>query len=152
MSTVILQCVKIGSKLRVRFSEFIDEKGAVYNNSYDNNYNCQFPKNIRKEGRYYKIPHSDISLKQRGISQPFYSVRKHNIEIIENRDDLHPMWNDLENVKIYDAVECVVCMENDSEKLYLPCGHKCVCDKCSELLCKIKKECPLCRRYIQKII
>ncbi|KAJ8386712.1 hypothetical protein AAFF_G00166610 [Aldrovandia affinis] len=37
--------------------------------------------------------------------------------------------------------ECVVCMENESGVIFLPCGHVCCCQLCSEAL----QTCPLCR-------
>uniref|UniRef100_A0A0P4WJG3 RING-type domain-containing protein n=1 Tax=Scylla olivacea TaxID=85551 RepID=A0A0P4WJG3_SCYOL len=40
--------------------------------------------------------------------------------------------------------ECVVCMNAGCEVIYLPCGHVCVCSKCSSSL----GNCPLCRSPI----
>ncbi|XP_076091080.1 E3 ubiquitin-protein ligase LRSAM1-like [Mytilus galloprovincialis] len=40
--------------------------------------------------------------------------------------------------------ECVVCMDNQSDVIFLKCGHVCTCQKCSEPL----NQCPLCRGEI----
>ena len=40
---------------------------------------------------------------------------------------------------------CLVCMDNASIVLYLPCKHLCCCSVCSSLM----KTCPLCERPIK---
>lgn len=42
--------------------------------------------------------------------------------------------------------ECVVCMEKGSQVIFLPCGHVCCCQLCSEAL----QNCPLCRGSISQ--
>lgn len=37
--------------------------------------------------------------------------------------------------------ECKVCMENDVESVFLPCGHAMACSSCSGRL----RDCPVCR-------
>ncbi|XP_008285564.1 E3 ubiquitin-protein ligase LRSAM1 [Stegastes partitus] len=44
--------------------------------------------------------------------------------------------------------ECVVCMETGSQVIFLPCGHVCCCQVCSEAL----QNCPLCRSNISQRI
>jgi len=44
-------------------------------------------------------------------------------------------------VEIYEEKECVICLDNLPDVIFLPCGHTCTCDKCGANL----KECPLCR-------
>jgi len=41
-------------------------------------------------------------------------------------------------------VECVVCMEDIPTHAFIPCGHRCVCEDCSETLVKAGK-CPICQ-------
>lgn len=44
--------------------------------------------------------------------------------------------------------ECVVCMEQEAQMIFLNCGHVCCCSTCSEVL----RTCPLCRKdIIQRI-
>ncbi|XP_075295732.1 E3 ubiquitin-protein ligase LRSAM1 isoform X2 [Opisthocomus hoazin] len=40
--------------------------------------------------------------------------------------------------------ECVVCMEQEAQTIFLPCGHVCCCQSCCERL----HACPLCRKDI----
>ncbi|XP_061867343.1 E3 ubiquitin-protein ligase LRSAM1 isoform X2 [Colius striatus] len=44
--------------------------------------------------------------------------------------------------------ECVVCMEQETQMVFLPCGHVCCCQSCSQKL----HTCPLCRRDIAQRI
>ncbi|XP_068608907.1 E3 ubiquitin-protein ligase LRSAM1 [Brachionichthys hirsutus] len=44
--------------------------------------------------------------------------------------------------------ECVVCMETGSQVIFLPCGHICCCQVCSDAV----QNCPLCRSNISQRI
>ncbi|NWS66201.1 LRSM1 ligase, partial [Crotophaga sulcirostris] len=44
--------------------------------------------------------------------------------------------------------ECVVCMEQETQMIFLPCGHVCCCQTCCEQL----HTCPLCRKDITQHI
>ncbi|XP_075026609.1 E3 ubiquitin-protein ligase LRSAM1 isoform X2 [Calonectris borealis] len=44
--------------------------------------------------------------------------------------------------------ECVVCMEQETQMIFLPCGHVCCCQTCCERL----HTCPLCRKDITQCI
>ncbi|NXJ68942.1 LRSM1 ligase, partial [Rostratula benghalensis] len=44
--------------------------------------------------------------------------------------------------------ECVVCMEQETQMIFLPCGHVCCCQTC----CQRLHSCPLCRRDITQRI
>ncbi|NXN54815.1 LRSM1 ligase, partial [Rynchops niger] len=44
--------------------------------------------------------------------------------------------------------ECVVCMEQETQMIFLPCGHVCCCQSCCERL----HTCPLCRKDITQRI
>ncbi|CAL9682536.1 unnamed protein product [Knipowitschia caucasica] len=44
--------------------------------------------------------------------------------------------------------ECVVCMETGSQLIFLPCGHVCCCQVCSDAL----QNCPMCRAAISQRI
>ena len=45
------------------------------------------------------------------------------------------------------AAECAVCWENAVTHIVTPCGHFCLCDKCSQGMSK----CPMCRGNVQGI-
>ncbi|KAM4889619.1 E3 ubiquitin-protein ligase LRSAM1 isoform 4-T4 [Sylvia borin] len=44
--------------------------------------------------------------------------------------------------------ECVVCMEQEPQMIFLPCGHVCCCQSCCERL----HSCPLCRQDVAQRI
>lgn len=48
--------------------------------------------------------------------------------------------------------DCVVCMDSDSARIFLPCKHKCCCSGCSSKIVQAKMDCPLCRSPIDKIM
>ena len=146
---VILKCVNDSGKLRIRFDYFIDEDGKVFQNVYNNQYNCRFPRNIRVEGYRYEIPHNDIRL-HRGTKQPYYIIKSSSIKIIEpDKIDTATL---LENLKIFAVPTCVVCIDEESTMVLLPCGHKCLCGNCSKILTSSRQPCPLCRRTIDDAI
>lgn len=45
--------------------------------------------------------------------------------------------------------ECVICMDAKSEVVFVPCGHMCCCQPCSN---KEMDNCPMCRSTIDRII
>ena len=94
LNYVELKCVKQGSKLRVK----------IISQGYINNANCQFPKDLRIEGRRFKVQSEYIKLiTQKG--RWFYSIKKKNsIEIIDNISS-----EELSKIQIYedkDEDEC----------------------------------------------
>ncbi|KAF7265964.1 hypothetical protein GWI33_020702 [Rhynchophorus ferrugineus] len=56
-----------------------------------------------------------------------------------------PLLKDLVPV---DAVECVICMDNQCHIIFLPCGHLCCCSNCAISVVG----CPLCRTVIDRKI
>ncbi|NXC85269.1 LRSM1 ligase, partial [Cercotrichas coryphoeus] len=52
-----------------------------------------------------------------------------------------PQWDEKKS-------ECVVCMEQEPQMIFLPCGHVCCCQGCCERL----HSCPLCRQDIAQRI
>ena len=143
MSKITLQCVKEHNKLRIKFFSYTDSEGKVFTNVYNNELNCKFPKDIRKEGCFYEIHHDDLSLVT-GSSKPFYSIKTKNIKIIPNID--------INNLKIYEVNECVICLDEGTTEIVVPCGHKCLCKNCSLHLIKTTMKCPICRKIIANII
>ncbi|CAM6101627.1 unnamed protein product [Calypogeia fissa] len=43
---------------------------------------------------------------------------------------------------------CVICLEQDYNAVFVPCGHMCCCTSCSAQL----SSCPLCRRRIDQVV
>lgn len=144
MSKIIIKCIKEKNKLRIKFHSYFDSEGTEYRGAYNNSYNCQFPKNIRIEGRFFEIGEDDLNtVITRG--KPFYRVSKKNIKILDNY--LDPEF-DINKVKIFSLEECVVCMSVKPNVIFLPCGHQCTCKSCFDEIYKVYKSCPLCKKSI----
>lgn len=140
MDFVYLKCVKEFGKLRVK----------VTTTGYYKEANTQFPKDIRQEGRRYKVKMSDISMVQtRG--KYFYTVKRKSNIIILNDDELDETMIDLSKIKIHtdeNMDDCIICMDNKKEIVFMTCGHFYTCNECS---LKVNK-CPICRNMISKRI
>ncbi len=156
---VILECVReTASRLRIRFNTFISsDTGKVYSNSYSNDYNCSFPKDIREEGRLFLINNDNIVLNNR--NKPFYSIKKWNEIGVIYYDTV--LINLIRYIKLYKKLqdkiehddiiknnfktdECCVCLSTNSDVIFVPCAHLCSCSECGNQVSK----CPLCRRNI----
>ena len=158
---IILECITEKNKLRIRFNSFIDNEGKIFTNVYNNQYNCQFPKNIREDGRFYEVNDNDMIIVE--SNTPFYKIKKNNIRILTEEEEKiykvnsqnknqQSVKDDISNLKIYDIAECVVCLSIPSSIIFIPCAHMCVCNDCYQGIKKTKNCCPLCRRNITKII
>ena len=50
---------------------------------------------------------------------------------------------------------CVICLENYKDMIIVPCGHQCICSKCSYNLLYFSEteyKCPICRKRIDTVI
>ncbi|XP_010418429.1 PREDICTED: E3 ubiquitin-protein ligase SP1 [Camelina sativa] len=58
--------------------------------------------------------------------------------------------SELDSTKKEDAVPdlCVICLEQEYNAVFVPCGHMCCCTACSSHL----TSCPLCRRRIDQVV
>jgi len=143
MSKIILQCVKEKSKLRIKFFSFIDNEGKIYTNVYNNELNCKFPKDIRKEGYFYEIKPENLSIINSN-GKPFYNIKNKDIKILA--------YFDISIIKVFEVNECVICLDSNSTEVLIPCGHKCLCTNCCNHLIRTTKCCPICRSNILTII
>jgi len=144
--TVILKCVKQGSKLRVR----------IISPGFNQQANCQFPRAIRLEGRKYAVPRHAITFAEGPRHKFFYRVSKSYIKIIEGETELtEDLAEAFKNIKIYentDDTECIVCMSEDKSVVFAPCGHYCSCESCAIQINHSQGKCPICRTRIQTIV
>ena len=132
---ITLKCLKVAGRLRVR----------IITSGYKNDSNCQFPRNIRKEGLTYTTLTTDVKLAKGPKGKYFYRIGKNNIKIISNYTKM----------KIYedkDSKECIICMDEDKTMVFAPCGHYCACKKCCENVINIIGTCPLCRGQVIDIV
>ncbi len=142
-SKIVMQCVKVGRKLRIRFHSFTDHEGKVYTGVYNQNYNTMFPRDIREEGRYYEIGPNDLTLVHQAGKAPFYRVNKSAIKVLAT-----PV--DMSKLKIYEVEECIICYSETPNIILVPCGHLCCCSGCFKALQSSgnAKSCPICRRKV----
>jgi hypothetical protein len=143
MSYVLLQCVKKGSKLRVQM---------ISSHPFIKGINCQFPRNIRQNGMYYVVKQEGVKLKNN-----FYSAMQKDI-IVCQTFSLAEVKLYIDNLKDDRVVpkaifgedgddECIVCLYNNKQMVFSPCGHFITCPECSGLY----KKCPLCTKNITHI-
>ncbi|GLD94456.1 hypothetical protein PINS_up003067 [Pythium insidiosum] len=168
-SQVFLRCMKVSGRLRVR----------IISSGYCPAANCQFPRAIRREDRVFSVPPSSIRLCSRAggtsfyrVLQPIEIVQEANGDIVETEtsasDGRHEpkpsrtkqskkraRTEELEApLKVFDIEhepDCVACLETPKQRICVPCGHFCLCERCLSLLVHPKK-CPLCRTPIKSTI
>ncbi len=137
---ITLKCVAEGRRLRVK----------IASPGYVSEANCQFPRDLRVEGRYYQVDSSCITLASGPAGKYFYRVRRGGIKVLEAQ----PILDESESggkvsisvEHVYDSgePECVVCLEELKTLVLVPCGHYCLCATCKASIDK----CPLCRKHI----
>ncbi|AYV82641.1 MAG: hypothetical protein Hyperionvirus2_9 [Hyperionvirus sp.] len=144
MSYVLLQCVKEGSRLRVKM---------LSSQPFIKGINCQFPRALREVGKYFVVESTAITLKGK-----FYSAMKKNGIVCQtfSMDEVKKYIDGLSatDKKVVPKVifgdddggdnECVICMSDPKDSVFSPCGHFMTCKGCSV---KFEK-CPMCRAKI----
>jgi len=55
-----------------------------------------------------------------------------------------------EPLLLHPGEQCAVCQDKKNECAFYPCGHKCVCKGCANLL--VHGLCPLCRKTVRDYI
>jgi hypothetical protein len=134
-----LVCVKDKGKLRVR----------ITSPGYKKESNCQFPRNLRVEGRKFTVHKSDITLAKIGQCY-FYRIRANTVKIRTNITE-----TDKNNLKVFgeeDKTECTVCMDSIKDAVFGPCGHYSCCKKCALTIESSAGTCPMCRTVINFVI
>lgn len=132
MTEVYLECIKEHSRLRVR----------ITSPGYNNQANCQFPRDIRVVGRKFKVPSSAISVAGSEGKGFFYRVKRAHVEQIGEEVVIIPD-------KIFSTGDCALCLSEVADIVIIPCGHMCMCTGCSkEMDVNHIKDCPMCRTRI----
>ena len=140
--SVFLVCLKERSKLRVK----------ILTPGYISEANCQFPKDIRVEGRKYEVPAEDVRLATTS-GRWFYRIGKNNIKIV----DVVPVQSGegektVHVARVYEDPDnplCSICIDQPKSLVFAPCGHYMSCGSCVAFL---KKICPMCRVPIQQTV
>jgi hypothetical protein len=140
---VTLVCVKEGSKLRVR----------ILTPGYYTRANCQFPRDIRVDGRQYSVPRSDVAIAVGKGGMYFYRIGFKHIKILDGEASALAAGGKINVAKVFKVdEECVVCMSSPVQKILVPCGHMCMCAACDALMKSQaslgKYICMICRSHI----
>ena len=131
---VHLRCVKEGGKLRVR----------ITSPGYNSAANCQFPRNIRKEGCSYTVPVSSVKFAELK-GKFFYRINGKHVTQIQEKVTFEKIYEN-------DETECIVCMENEHDVILFKCGHYCLCNVCATKIKESSGKCPMCRADIDIIV
>jgi hypothetical protein len=137
---VLLKCSydRTSRKLRVR----------IISPGYLNTANCQFPRDLREDGRHFIVDKSAISLiTTRG--KYYYSIK--NRQLIKIIEETELPTIPAPKIKVYqdtEQEECLLCYDAPKESVFDPCGHFYTCKSCSSK-CKL---CPICRVPIISLI
>lgn len=134
---VYLKCVKEGSKLRIK----------IITPGYYNDANCQFPKDIRKEGCLYSVSIHNVILATSVNGKYFYRVNT-GIKIVNKAQMTSEEQTSIKVFEDKTMTDCAICMCEPKSAVIVPCGHFYTCMECST---KIDK-CPICRGPVTKII
>ena len=78
------------------------------------------------------------------------NVLKPNVELREDNSKQESSINDKNIINEEDDIDdkelCSICMENKSESVFIPCGHRCVCFNCGDKIINSQnKKCPICQ-------
>ncbi len=63
-------------------------------------------------------------------------------------DFAEALISDIDSMSIPEGNACIICLNGKREYACIPCGHKCMCDKCKS---NDLHTCPICRRDITMI-
>lgn len=138
---VELQCVSEKSKVRVRIVAYIDAADKRYENVYNNNWNCRFPKALREIGKRFLVPDANVKLCHSKNGVYYYSISTSGISEITPEP--------VTVAVVYEvSTECVICLSAPSLYVFAPCGHFCACQCCGDKI----KICCICRANIQNRI
>lgn len=159
-SHVILKCLRERGKLRVR----------ILTAGYNNEANCQFPRDVRIEGCHFKVKAVNIRLiNTRG--KFYYSIARSAVEVLGNDPDKADMEGvrlgpkprgtsssssrpaaavDPSNITVFEddrTDDCCICMWVEKQIVF-NCGHLYTCKDCSLMI----NTCPICRQRITQRI
>ena len=79
----------------------------------------------------------------------------------ENKPKIHAINNNQESKdKVIDKNneteksehKCIICYINQTQVIFSPCGHKCICDECYQREKKNMEKCPYCRENIESVL
>ena len=80
------------------------------------------------------------------VSQSFFeAIKLDNEKLRKTTEMLKEKLQETERSVVTDSRLCKICMDNELEVTFVPCGHLMSCVDCSPVL----KNCPICRKPIK---
>jgi hypothetical protein len=131
---VICECVREGSRLRVR----------ITSPGYYHDANCMFPRDMRLPGRKFRVRQANIRLITSRNKYYYSAGSRTEIEVLSDAD---ATAESLKKLKIYEdttAPECAICFAAPKDTIIDPCGHFYMCATCAQTV----TQCPICRGHI----
>lgn len=102
------------------------------------------PSWICKESEFQTSEDLIQHFKRLGI-QPFWKIG----------DDLskNDVYTFNKNIKIYDTIKCIICLDSKTNIIFDQCMHQCYCAECYNQFIKYNNtlKCPLCRNFYNRI-
>jgi ubiquitin-conjugating enzyme E2 J2 len=134
-----VQCIKVGPKIRLRI---------VNSTCYNNNWNCQGPRSIRREGVVYRIDNPKVKVMYGGPGKASFYKLSNDTSIYKlvlegavskmSKEDLKK-----KGLKIFEESDCVVCLVEKPNMVFDICGHMCICKACFSMN-KSSNKCVMC--------
>ena len=108
------------------------------------------------EHRKERSRSNTINLMRNLFLTPFSSrSNTKNLAVCENcYQKLSAVWNrfSLEPTILTEQKQstpvCAICLDNQRDFLFTPCGHRCVCENCADQILEKQLHCPICRASI----
>ncbi|CAD8059669.1 unnamed protein product [Paramecium sonneborni] len=147
----IPKVVKRISKTYFGFDDLNSEKKSDLKNQDQN-----------KKPTHHKALSSQIQKTIENFNDKIKLASMVNFKIIE-KEDLDELkgtsilqdkqkQNEPKSISLSSINSCCICYDNDSDALFMPCGHSGVCYHCALDLWKNKDECYLCRKKVERVL
>lgn len=111
---------------------------------YDANANCQFPNELKREGAVYVIRSDALRRCGQVGRKAYYRVVTRDIQVKTDDAVTTERAKSINRLDVFRELECVVCMDQESQVIFRPCGHFVCCGDCAIQLLK----CPMCSLLI----
>ncbi|XP_065825987.1 E3 ubiquitin ligase Rnf157-like [Oscarella lobularis] len=89
------------------------------------------------------------------VLQEIYGLEnkeKKSNKLLSDTEDEADIDDDNVDTISQNGIECVICMGDPKDTLFLPCRHLCVCHECAESLREQSSNCPICRQPFKALL